>query len=63
MALGPPLGLTGLDYLNCLGQEFPNDENKQTSKNQCLDPKVCADPLWLLVIKNGLKKHSSLIND
>ena len=28
MALGPPLGLTGLDYLNCLGQEFPNEENK-----------------------------------
>ena len=24
----PPLGLIGLDYLNCLGQEFPNEENK-----------------------------------
>ena len=34
-----------------------------TSKNQRLDLKVCADPSWLLVLKNGLKKHSSLIND
>ena len=34
-----------------------------TSKNQKLDPKVCADSSWLLVFKNGLKKHSSLIND
>ena len=34
-----------------------------TSKNRRLDPKVCADLSWLLVFKNGLKKHSSLIND
>ena len=34
-----------------------------TLKNQRLDPKVCADPSWLLVFKNGLKKHSSLLND
>ena len=34
-----------------------------TSKNRRLDPKVCADSSWLLVFKNGLKKHSSLIND
>ena len=32
-------------------------------KNQWLDPKVCVDPSWLLVIKNGLKKQSSLINN
>ena len=32
-------------------------------KNCRLDPKVCADLTWLLVFKNGLKKHSSLIND
>ena len=34
-----------------------------TSKNRRLDLKVCADSSWLLVFKNGLKKHSSLIND
>ena len=34
-----------------------------TSKNCRLDPKVCTDLSWLLVFKNGLKKHSSLIND
>ena len=34
-----------------------------TSKNQRLDLKVCADSSWLLVFKNGLKKHSSLIID
>ena len=34
-----------------------------TSKNRRLDLKVCADLSWLLVFKNGLKKHSSLIND
>ena len=34
-----------------------------TSKNQRLDLKVCADSSWLLVVKNGLKKHSSLIID
>ena len=34
-----------------------------TSKNRKLDPKVCADLSWLLVFKNGLKKHSSIIND
>ena len=34
-----------------------------TSKNRRLDPKVCADSSWPLVLKNGLKKHSSLIND
>ena len=34
-----------------------------TSKNQWLDLKVCADPSWHLVLKNGLRKHSSLIND
>ena len=33
-----------------------------TSKNLWLDPKVCADPSWLLVFKNGLKKSSSLEN-
>ena len=33
-----------------------------TSKNWRLDPKVCADSSWLLVFKNGLKKHYSLIN-
>ena len=43
-------------------------KNKQktfwgTSKNWRLDPKVCADSSWLLVLKNGLKKHYSLIND
>ena len=27
-----------------------------TSKNRRLDPKVCSDMSWLLVIKNGLKK-------
>ena len=27
-----------------------------TSENRRLDTKVCADPLWLLVFKNGLKK-------
>ena len=32
-------------------------------QNQWLDPKVCADLSWLLVLKNGLKKHYSLIND
>ena len=34
-----------------------------TSKNRRLDLKVCADSSWLLVFKNGLKKHSSLIID
>ena len=34
-----------------------------TSKNWRLDLNVCADSSWLLVFKNGLKKHSSLIND
>ena len=34
-----------------------------TSKNQRLDLKVCADSSLLLVVKNGLKKHSSLIID
>ena len=34
-----------------------------TSKNRRLDLKVCADLSWLLVFKNGLKKHSSLIID
>ena len=34
-----------------------------TSKNQKQDLKVCADPSLLLVLKNGLKKCSSLIND
>ena len=34
-----------------------------TSKNRRLDPKVCSDSSWLLVFKNGLNKHSSLIND
>ena len=34
-----------------------------TSKNQRLDLKVWADPSWLLVLKNGLKKCSSLTND
>ena len=34
-----------------------------TSKNQRLDLKVWADPSWLLVLKNCLKKVSSLIND
>ena len=34
-----------------------------TSKNQRLDPKVCADPSWLLVFKNGLKKCCRLKND
>ena len=38
-------------------------QNVGTSKNQRLDPKVCVDSSWLLVFKNGLKKHSSLIND
>ena len=33
-----------------------------TSKNRWLDPKICADPSWILVLKNGPKKHSSLIN-
>ena len=33
-----------------------------TSKIWRLDPKVCADPSWLLVFKNGLKKCSSLKN-
>ena len=33
------------------------------SKNQWLDPKVCADSSWLLVLKNGIKNDSSLIND
>ena len=33
-----------------------------TSKKRRLDLKVWADPSWLLVLKNGLKKHSSLIN-
>ena len=33
-----------------------------TSKNWWLDPKVYADPSWLLVIKNYLKKCSSLKN-
>ena len=28
-----------------------------------LDPKGCADPSWLLVFKNCLKKCSSLKND
>ena len=32
-------------------------------KNWRLDPKVCAYSSWLLVFKNGLKKHYSLIND
>ena len=34
-----------------------------TSKNRRLDLKVCADLSLLLVFKNGLKKHSSLIID
>ncbi len=34
-----------------------------TSKYLRLDPKVSADLSWVLVFKNGLKKHSSLIND
>ena len=34
-----------------------------TSKNWRLDLKVCADSSLLLVFKNGLKKHSSLIID
>ena len=34
-----------------------------TSKNRRLDLKVCADSSLLLVFKNGLKKHSSLIID
>ena len=34
-----------------------------TSENRRLDLLICADPSWLLVFKNGLKNHSSLIND
>ena len=32
-------------------------------QNRKLDLKVCADPSWLLVYKNGIKKCSSLKND
>ena len=34
-----------------------------TSKNWWLELKVCADPSWLPVFKNGLKKCSSLKDD
>ena len=34
-----------------------------TSKNWRLDLKVWTDPSWFLVLKNGLKKHSSLITE
>ena len=34
-----------------------------TYKNRRLDLKVRADPSWLLVFKNGLKKCYSLTND
>ena len=33
-----------------------------TSKNKWLDLKICADSSWLLVLKNGNKKESSLKN-
>ena len=33
-----------------------------TSKNWWLDLKVCEDPSWLIVLKNGLKKCSSFKN-
>ena len=32
---------------------------KNNLLNPFLDPKVCADPSWLIVFKDGLKKSSS----
>ena len=36
------------------GKKFQKIIFGGTSKNQRLDPKVCADPSWLLVFKNSL---------